>query len=64
MSTKQVEYPFIPAASAPDAIEKAKGAARDEGFTVVTVCRVIWAPQEDPYRPGWSVTLSLRPAKP
>jgi hypothetical protein len=52
---KRVTY-WYPDGSNADAVEHAKKAARDEGFTVVTVARVVFV--ERPV--GWSVTLVLR----
>ena len=54
--TKRVTY-FYPDGSNADAVERAKQAARDEGFTVVTVARVVYV--ERPV--GWSVELIVRP---
>ena len=53
--TKRVTY-WCPDKSNPDAVEHAKKAARDEGFTVVTVARVAYVERPT----GWSVTLVLR----
>ena len=55
MATKRVTY-FYPSGSNADAVEMARAAARDEGFTVDKVVRVVYV--ERPL--GWSVTLVLR----
>jgi hypothetical protein len=51
---------WVPLASNPDAVEVAKRAARDEGFTVVTVAKVKWAPRPPDFVPAWDVTLVLK----
>lgn len=55
-ATKRVTY-WYPDGSNADAVERAKQAARDEGFVPATVARVEYT--EDPV--GWSVTLVIRP---
>lgn len=56
--TRQVEY-WAAAPDAPDAVSAAKAMARDDGLRVVTVARVKWQPKDG--RPGWTVTLAVRP---
>ena len=53
--TKRVTY-FYPDGSNADAVERAKQAARDEGFTVVAVAKVVYVERPT----GWNVTLVLR----
>ena len=53
--TKRVTY-WCPDKSVADAVEAAKQAARDEGYTVRTVAKVVYV--ERPV--GWSVTLVVR----
>ena len=55
-ATKRVTY-WIPEKSVADAVENAKTAARDEGFTVVTVARVTYVERPT----GWKVDLVIRP---
>ena len=57
--TRRVKY-WVPLRSAPDAIEAAKCAARDEGFVVATVAKVVYDPREPDAVPAWTVTLAVR----
>lgn len=52
---------WIPLRSAGDAIEAAKGVAREEGFVIATVAKVVYDPREPDAVPAWTVTLVLRP---
>jgi hypothetical protein len=58
---KRATY-WSPATAAPQAVEDAKAAARDEGFVVKTVARVGRGYRGDVL--GWDVELALREREP